>query len=215
MSRKNEIYREHLSSAKDTRTVRTRAALRRAMLTLLETRPMDDIGIRDIVAEAGIGYATFYRHHPTKEALLDDLAAEEIQRLIDLAVPMMDAKRSKAASVALFSHVDENHTLWSTFLTGGAAHSLREALLQSALKVAKVRSEPGAWMATELATRLLVGGTIEVLTWWLRHRRPLSVEEGAELHLRVIVQPAIAKLAGRTLNGVRRQPRAPTDKKTK
>ena len=71
----HKIYRPHLSTARDARAVRTREALRRALLDLLEDKSLEQITIRDITAAAGIGYTTFFRHHPTTESLLDDLAA--------------------------------------------------------------------------------------------------------------------------------------------
>src|SRR3546814_19293659 len=85
----NKIYAPHLSTAQDARAVRTRAALREALLTLLENLSIDQITIRHIAATAGIGYTTFFRHPPTKEALLDALAAEEIRDLGELALTVM------------------------------------------------------------------------------------------------------------------------------
>src|SRR3546814_12504157 len=78
----NKICAPHLSTAQDARAVRTRAALREALLTLLENLSIDQIKIRDIAATAGIGSTTFLRHHPTKEALLDDLAARSEDRRV-------------------------------------------------------------------------------------------------------------------------------------
>ena len=54
MSHRNTTYREHLPTASDVRAVRTRASLRRALLELLETRPIDQIAIRDIAEAAKI-----------------------------------------------------------------------------------------------------------------------------------------------------------------
>jgi len=42
-----------------------------------------------IARDAGIGYATFFRHYPTKEALLNDLAADQIRELLTLAFPIL------------------------------------------------------------------------------------------------------------------------------
>src|ERR1700759_5154503 len=83
-------YRPHLKTAKDARAVRTRAALREAMLQLLGTQALDDITILDLCQTAGIGYTTFFRHHPTKQALLEDVAAEEMAQLINLTVPIAE-----------------------------------------------------------------------------------------------------------------------------
>ena len=70
-----------LQRADDPRTVRTREALRNALLRLLERKPLEQITIREIVAHAKISYVTFFRHHPTKEALLHDIAAEQVRLL--------------------------------------------------------------------------------------------------------------------------------------
>jgi AcrR family transcriptional regulator len=48
--------------------MRTRDALQRALLRLLEVKPLDQITIRDICAVSKVGYTTFFRHHPTKGA---------------------------------------------------------------------------------------------------------------------------------------------------
>ena len=58
--------------------VRTRAALCDALLGLIEERPFDQVTVREITRTADVGYATFFRHYPDKEALLNDLAAGEL-----------------------------------------------------------------------------------------------------------------------------------------
>jgi AcrR family transcriptional regulator len=184
-------YRVHLSTATDARAVRTRETLRQSLLTLIESKPIDQITIREIAATAGIGYTTFFRHYPTKEELLSDLAAEEIRSLISLTVPVMDADRARAASEALFAYVSERRRIWSAFLTGGAAGMLREELLRVALKLAAERTQPAAWPLTELATRLIVLGTMEMLGWWLRQPNPMPIPQAGDLHLRTVVLPPI------------------------
>ena len=118
-------YRPHLKTAKDARAVRTREALRNAMLQLLAVKSLDNITILDLCQTAGTGYTTFFRHHPSKESLLDDVAAGEIAHLIGLTVPIAVAEDVHAAGVALFNYVNEHRKLWSALLTGGAQVALR------------------------------------------------------------------------------------------
>jgi AcrR family transcriptional regulator len=187
----NKIYRPHLSTASDARAVRTREALRAALLDLLETKPLEQITIRDIAAGAGIGYTTFFRHHPTKESLLDDLAAAQIRSLIELVMPVMDARSAHAGSEALFTYVERHRALWTTLLTGGAAGALRAELLRVSMEIAAERSPPRTWPPFEVVTLLVVSGTLELLSWWLRQPRPLPIREIAEIHHRNVVQPAM------------------------
>ena len=94
------IVQYALQRADDPRTVRTREALRNALLRLLERKPLEQITIREIVAQAKISYVTFFRHHPTKEALLHDIAAEQVRGLTELMLPALDARDTRAASTA-------------------------------------------------------------------------------------------------------------------
>lgn len=189
----HKIYRPHLSTVKDARAVRTREALRRALLELLEVKPLERISIRDIAAKSGVGYTTFFRHHPTKESLLDDVAAAQIRELVNLVAPVMDSSNNmRTVSVALCTRIDEHRKLWSTLLTGGAAGALREEYMRVANEVAVQRTEFDSWLPAEIGTKLVVSGTIELLTWWLRQADPLPIELIAEIHERIIVSPNIA-----------------------
>src|SRR5262245_59513747 len=91
----------------DARIVRTKAALRQALLALLEEKQFDASTVRDLSARAGIGYATFFRHYPSKAALLDDVAADEIRELLELGLADVQAVNTRAAAATLFRHVDE------------------------------------------------------------------------------------------------------------
>jgi AcrR family transcriptional regulator len=169
----------------DARARRSREALRAALLGLLGGRPFEQITIRDLCAASGVGYTTYFRHYPTKEALLDDLAADEIGRLVGLALPVLDAVDSRAAWRATCAYVDERRGLWSTLLTGGAAGFVREEFLRLAREVAKTHGRPTAGLPEELAIRLSIGALLEVLAWWLRQESPAPVDEVAGILDRV------------------------------
>lgn len=187
----HKIHRPHLKTAQDARAVRTREALRQALLRLLDLKPLEQITIRDICEVSGVGYTTFFRHHTTKESLLNEVAAEQIGRLVGLALPVADASDARSASIALCTYVDENRKLWSTLLTGGAAGAMREEFLRISTQIAATRARPGNWPPPDIATILVVSSTIELLSWWLSDRKPLTIEQVAEIHERVIVTPAV------------------------
>jgi AcrR family transcriptional regulator len=199
-----------LQRADDPRTVRTREALRNALLRLLERKPLEQITIREIVAHAKISYVTFFRHHPTKEALLHDIAAEQVRGLTELMLPALDARDTRAASIALCTYVDYRRKLWSTLLTGGAATVLREEFLRQAAEVAASRADPDSWFPPELAVMLNVSSTIEVLSWWLRQKRPLPIDRMAQIHERVVIIPILdaADREKGTVSGRRRRQRS-------
>lgn len=137
-----------------------------------------------------VGYTTFFRHHPTKASLLNDVAAEQIRRLIGLALPAADAADSRAGSLALFTYVAGHRALWFTLLTGGAAGAMREEFLRLSRDIATARSPAERWPPADVVVRLIVASTIELLSWWLVQKRPLSAQQMAEIHDQLIIAPA-------------------------
>jgi len=194
----------HISSAprasrsRDARVDRTRNALRDALLRLLEQRSFDQITIRDISAEAGAGYATYFRHYPDKAALLNDLAAVSIAEMLERTFPILYAADTLAACVTLCRYVDERRQLWSTLLTGGAAGPVREEFLRQARVLAanapKSRQPgdlPGSWLPGDLAVVFGVSGVVEILAWWLQHRRAFTLEQVAGVVDRLVIGPVL------------------------
>lgn len=175
----------------DPRTVRTREALHGAMLQLLTEKSLEQISIRDIVARAGIGYTTFFRHHPTKESLLEAIAAEQISALLCLSLPAMDEKDLRSGAIALLTYVDANRALWKTLLTGGAAGVIREEFLRQARAIASERGEADRLMPPDLGTVLIVSSVLELVTWWLRQDEPISIARLAEILDTVLISPVI------------------------
>jgi AcrR family transcriptional regulator len=187
----HKVHRPHLRTARDARAVRTREALRGAFLRLLERKALERISIPDICEEAGVGYTTFYRHYLSKEAVLNEVAAEETRQLIALALPAAVATDLRAGAEALFTYVDDRRALWSTLLTGGAEGAMREEFIRASRQIAAKRARPKIWPPADIAITLIVSSTIELLSWWLRQRKPLPIEEVAEIYETVIVRPAI------------------------
>ena len=155
------------AAAKDARAVRSGAALRDALLRLLTAKPFDQITVRDICAEAGVHYATFFRHHAGKEALLDHIAAEQIARSVALTLPIKDAGDDRGSLDALCAYVEENRALWSILLNGGAGAAMREEWLRQARIVAETREQVASWLPKELGTICSTSLIVETVAWWL------------------------------------------------
>ena len=169
-------------TAIDARILKSRDALRSAFLSLLEHKNLDQISIREIAATANVGHATFYRHYPTKEALLNDLAADEMRRLIDFSLPVMDANSRQAATLAQCQYIAEHRKLWTTLLTGGAAGSLKEELLRISREIANVRPDHSQdAIPTDLRVILITSTIVETLSWWLRQETQMSTEDVATI----------------------------------
>lgn len=189
----NHQYQPNKQPPAQQRNTRTRAALSDALLSLLQEKAFEQITVREITAQAGIGYATFFRHYPDKEALLHHLAADEINRLLAMTMPLFFPVDSLASNQALCAYVWEHRKLWAALLTGGAAAALKEEYLRLALKVVEQWSSHTSWLPSDLAVTFSVTALLEILAWWLKQSDPLPVKRMAEILNRLTVMPVMDK----------------------
>jgi AcrR family transcriptional regulator len=195
----NQISRQ-LSSPptprrKDARVERTRSDLRAGLLRLLESQSFDRTTIRNICARAGVGYATYFRHYPDKEALLNDLAAAEVTELLRRALPILFDVDSRAACVTLCSYVDEKRELWRALLTGGASGTLRDEFARQSQRLPA--SQPGTHahgrIPVELAVAFGVSSVVEILSWWLQHGSTFTLDDIADILNRLVIAPILQR----------------------
>ena len=172
----------------DARQVRSRKALTGALLALLEEKPFDQVTIREISARSGTGYATFFRHYATKEALLGDVASQEIAGLLAMTVPILHDTNSAESTRALCAYVDQHRPLWTALLTGGAASIVREEFIHQARSLA-VGAQTAGWLPADLGVVYGTGGTFDLLAWWLGQERNYSADEVAAILNRLIIAP--------------------------
>jgi AcrR family transcriptional regulator len=176
----------------DARMVRSRAALREALLALLQEQSFDALKIRDITTRAGTGYATFYRHYESKESLLNDLAAEQMRELIRLTYPILHARGSALAARAICRYVDAHRTIWSALLNGGAAAAMREEFRYQSRQTQDVMPLPKLSFPQSLSIGFGASATVEILGWWLTEEgRQHGVEEVAEYLDRLVISPVV------------------------
>jgi len=180
------------STPLDARMQRTRSALCAALLALLEEKPFEQVTVREITRKAVVGYATFFRRYPDKEALLNDLAAGEISALMSMTVPILFAADSRAACRALCAYVSERHKLWGALLTGGAASTMREEFIRQAKQIAAGQPNPDTWLPGDLRVVYATGGVVDVLAWWLQQRPRPPAHQMAEILDRLVIAPTLA-----------------------
>ncbi|CAN7548205.1 helix-turn-helix domain containing protein [Phenylobacterium sp. LjRoot225] len=173
--------------------LRTRSALCGTLLALLEEKPFEQVTVREITRRAGVGYATFFRHYPDKEALLNDLAADQISELIDKTLPILFAADSLVASRETCAYVDARRKLWSALLTGGAAGTVRHEFIRQAKLIAAGKPPAESWIPADLQVVYATGGTIDILAWWLQQEPALPVERIADILDRLVIAPTLAR----------------------
>ena len=177
----------------DPRQVRTRTALRTAVLELAACKPFAALSVAEIAVRAGVGYATFFRHYRDKDALLADVAEELIGEMILRLAPLALATESRSAALTLCRLVEERRPLCTALLVGGAAGAVREEILARAiLLVDKSETARVSWLPGSLGPIHMVTSVLTIIGWWLEHGADRSAEEMSVVIDRLVLTPAVA-----------------------
>lgn len=180
------------AQSQDARARRSARALRDALMKLLETKSFEQITIREICSHAAVHYATFFRHHPTKEALLDSIAKDEIARLNELTLAIRAAHSYEAGFKALCAYVDDHRSLWSILLNGGAGAAMREEWVRQSRLVAAREGPINSWLPPELGTVCAATLIAETIAWWVAQpASAYSVDDVAGILLRMLTNSII------------------------
>ncbi|WP_159987279.1 TetR/AcrR family transcriptional regulator [Novosphingobium sp. 18052] len=173
----------------DPRAIRTRKALQDALLELLKTDSFDQITPRHIAAKAGLAHGTFYRHHPSKEAMLDELAKKEINDLHQRQLQLLGTSGLRAVALSYADYFIEKRELWSVLLNGGANAIVREEWLKLARSQAREHAHPGDRLPHDLSTAFATSALVEIVGWWLRQDQGHSVDFFADMLIELLFDP--------------------------
>lgn len=179
----------------DRRVRKTRVAIRSALATLLLRNGWDAITIKDIADTADIGYTTYFRHFPSKEAALADLADSAAADLLDQTLPLLGSADSWQSCIALCRHVASNRPVWEALLSGGAAGHVRSALASNTTSRSAQWPTVQSWIPADKGTSLATGLVVETLTWWLNDARDLAPEAVAEIMDRTFISALVGNQA--------------------
>lgn len=174
----------------DRRVLKTKAALRDAMLTLMVPRGWDEMTIQEICDVANVGRSTFYVHYQSK----DDLLSEGMNDLRDMIAAQASQTQGPGFHflIGLLEHMAQQREVFKAAIgrrSGhGVARRFKEMVLQLVERELKQRqhvAEKTPWVA-----RFLAGGIVEAMAWWVDAPKPPSIKE-MESGLDQFVQKAL------------------------
>lgn len=179
----------------DRRVVRTRRALREALLSLILEKGYDAVTIEDITERADLGRTTFYLHYRDKEdLLLESIAAltEELRKEVVMASLQQWnlIGGDQAPILEVFRHAAENATLYRIILQGQGATktaSLLSSIIADAvlefidMRSKQVKRKFHPQVPLNVFAHYFAGSMLGLLTWWLEQDMPYAPEEMTDM----------------------------------
>ena len=166
----------------DARIVKTRAALRDALLDLARERSLDDITVVDITDRAGVNRASFYLHYPDKESLLADALEAELHAPEISELSGWDPKDGAPPILLHYlGHVREHADLYRRVLTEAGSGMVANRVRQHVLEIVHSSLEPPhpipfTGLPRDVAAAGVAGAAVGVITAWLERSPRPSIE---------------------------------------
>lgn len=177
--------------APDRRVVRTKQALRDALLALLAETSWDALSIQAMCDRANIGRSTFYLHYQGKDEVLSDSLAGLRDHLA--SQPRTGQTGGWGVLRGLLLHMVEQRAVFravigkrgSQVIASRFKAMVRE-LLDMELSRRGLPADTRPWLASYLA-----GGMVEVMSWWVDAPQPPPLP-ALEHSLNQLAEAAIA-----------------------
>ena len=182
----------------DRRTVRTRRALREALIALILEKGYDAITVQDITDRADLNRGTLYLHYRDKQDLLLSSSAEVFDELVAQLAPLAPEQLTldvpERNLVLLYQHVAANADFYRIMLGDHGVPSfvkrLRHILAQwslARLEALRALGVPLATLPPEFIANYIGGAIIGITAWWLENNMPLAPEMLARHTLQLTV----------------------------
>ena len=166
----------------DKRSRKTVCAIRRTLLKQLCARPLREIRIVDLCAEADINRTTFYLHFSDTAEVLASLREEIIGRVLATQEPQVqfDHPSNPLPFLTACTDILDSYEYFREFVrTSASADAFLAQLKDSfAHQIFKTFSDtdPKADPKLLLVIRFLVAGVLEVYTEWLKTDQAFPLE---------------------------------------
>jgi len=182
----------------DPRQIRTRAALREALLDLLEDEGVEHVSVSALTRRAGVSRPTFYAHFEDVGSVLfeelDTLLTEEEEAFRAAVEGLYGAAAGHALRpvlTALTHRIGRQERMFRSVLSGRAGAAARDRVWRHQVTVNRYYLDTQPHHALpdhelELVASFCAGGILDLHLRWLQGDLPVPAERVAELEMQMV-----------------------------
>lgn len=163
------------------------------MLSLIAEKAFEDISVREIALRAGVTFPTFYRQFATKEALLADIARDEISRVASLMTLRRDRNNAAMSAKAICAHVEAHRSIWKVLLTTSATIVMRDEFVALTQEWVSERERINPELPADMIASFVSSAMFEILAWWLRQAADYPIERIARYLELLVLDPTTSR----------------------
>lgn len=182
----------------DLRTIRTKNAIRDALVEAMEEKNFESITVKDITTRANINRSTFYDHYLDKYDLLATFQEEILSELINMVkgnLPNVIAEYERSTSlqapfttaVSIFEYINKNSRFMNVVLSSNGDLSFQTKLKEFMWKMLiengsdALVNEKNLLVPADYLTSYVASAHLGIIQQWLDNGRKESPEEMAHI----------------------------------
>jgi AcrR family transcriptional regulator len=159
----------------DRRVLKSREAIKKAVLELMSEKSFDEITIQDIADRANVNRGTIYLHYADKFDLLDKLIEEHINEMREICEWACEMDWIDATQV-FFEYFESNYLFFSTMLASKGAPSFRSRFLEFLIEEFKdevdITEEKNHGLSEDVMLQFMGTAYVGVVEWWITNGMP-------------------------------------------
>jgi AcrR family transcriptional regulator len=157
----------------DVRIRRTHERLGRALVELIQEKPMDDVTVQEVLNRASVGRSTFYLHFKDK----NDLLLSQLETFLEHMSTTLSVRKEESNRVVpvaeLFAHIGSQRKLYRVLADSGrlidffdlAQGYFSRGIEQRLRESKRLPKIPPRELAARAAA--LAGSLLSLLRWWI------------------------------------------------
>ena len=179
------LRNERVMNKSDRRVVRTRRAIREALIELSLEIGYERVTVRRLTDRADIAYATFYRHYQNKDEVLTECFRSIVQEVNRQISPDMTHYEE---SLIMFK-ICQNHAETCLFGTSlprdhPAIKPVWDEVADMVFNLYTARS--GSPVPLKVSVNHLICSVVEMIRWWLTDGQEYTPEEMATIQCEIV-----------------------------
>ncbi|MBR0086605.1 MAG: TetR/AcrR family transcriptional regulator C-terminal domain-containing protein [Lachnospiraceae bacterium] len=175
----------------------TKQLLRRALLELMQEKPLSKITIREICEQADLNRTTFYLHYTDQTDLLKDIERDVLEQTKTAMQHIHTDLHTTDLVSAFLAYVRENDLAFRILFGRTDSERFRRAFVTELRQVmAPDLPEYGSETETGYVLTFMMYGSLYIIIEWMNNGYRESVEKTAELLFRLCdsIDPGIGRM---------------------